>query len=385
MKILLGLPEYPPYTIGGGGAVYQNLVKQYQQLGHEVVVIYGYFPTRRWNEKIKITIEKGITYYQVPEIPIPSFLPYLKIRLPCNLHSIRQLNAIINKEKVEIAHLHGYGFIFIDILAYLLQNKHLPYVFTIHGWPQRQKQSNVIVKIIWYLYEKILAKKTLFRAIKVTTVSQFLKSQLPKPIQTKTSVIPNGFDPQKYPANLVGFDIRRRYALPPEEIIFLSLGRIAYLKGLQLVMNKLPELRKKLSLTYLIAGEDEGYKNELLKLRQKLKLESTVKFIGQLDEVTKNYFLSQADVMAIPSLSEGFSLVALEAMYCRKLILYGQSPAVRELIKDYPKKISLVEKNLVSKINQTMRMSTNFDQKKFNWPVIAREYVKVLRDSQIIK
>jgi glycogen synthase len=46
MKILLGVPEYPPHNIGGGGEIFRQLAKNYLELGHEVVVVYGYYPNR---------------------------------------------------------------------------------------------------------------------------------------------------------------------------------------------------------------------------------------------------------------------------------------------------------------------------------------------------
>ena len=42
MKILLIVPEYPPYSIGGGGVVYEALAKTYRKMGHKVVVILNF-------------------------------------------------------------------------------------------------------------------------------------------------------------------------------------------------------------------------------------------------------------------------------------------------------------------------------------------------------
>jgi glycogen synthase len=45
MKILLCVPEYPPYHIGGGGEVYKNLAEYYHDQGNQVVVVYGFYPS----------------------------------------------------------------------------------------------------------------------------------------------------------------------------------------------------------------------------------------------------------------------------------------------------------------------------------------------------
>jgi len=49
MKILLGVPEYPPYNVGGGGEVFKKIAEGFRALGHEVIVLYGYYNTKSLN------------------------------------------------------------------------------------------------------------------------------------------------------------------------------------------------------------------------------------------------------------------------------------------------------------------------------------------------
>ena len=41
MRILLGVPEFPPHHIGWWGVVFESLAKEYQKLWHDVLVISG--------------------------------------------------------------------------------------------------------------------------------------------------------------------------------------------------------------------------------------------------------------------------------------------------------------------------------------------------------
>lgn len=78
MRILLGVPEFPPHHIGWWGAVFEALAHEYVKLWHEVMVVYGNYDTRTWFEKIKEYFKDGIYFVQVPLIPTPGFLPFLK-------------------------------------------------------------------------------------------------------------------------------------------------------------------------------------------------------------------------------------------------------------------------------------------------------------------
>jgi glycogen synthase len=95
MKILLAVPEYPPYHIGGGGEVYKNLAENYSKLGHDVVVIYGYYPSKSWFFNIKVYEKNNIKFYQIPEIPHPKNYPFLRTVMPPNLNSFWNCSIIL--------------------------------------------------------------------------------------------------------------------------------------------------------------------------------------------------------------------------------------------------------------------------------------------------
>lgn len=373
MKILLVAPEYPPFIIGGGGIIYENLVKNYTKLGHQVVVVYGYYPTQRLNEKIKMFHQQGIKYYQLPEIPTPSFFPDFKIRMPLNIDSLSTIKKIIDQENPDVAHLHGYGFSMIDTWASKLKKNNIPYLFTIHGWPIKHQTTNPITKVLVQFYLDIFSTQTLANANKISTVSNFLKTQIPTKFQHKTSVIYNPFEITKnLPQLNKNIDFKK-------EITILSLGRISWIKGFQEIIKIVPSLTSQnINIKYLIAGSDEGYKQELLTLIQTLGLKNRVKFLGQLDEKQKWAHLKKADFVAIPSLIEGFGLVSLEAITLGKPIIYGKSEAVQEIIKNYSKKVSIFDKNLIKKMKQIYSLKSIFDFSPFRSQKIAKDYLKLL-------
>jgi glycosyltransferase involved in cell wall biosynthesis len=381
MKILLGVPEFPPYHIGGGGQVYKDLAENYLKLGHEVLVIYGYYPSTSFWGNIKTYYKSEVKFYQIPEIPYLKKFPYLKIRMPINIPSYIKLYSILKSEKPDVAHLHGYGFIFIDTLAFMLKMLGIKYILTIHGWPIKQATSHPLIKILFNSYTKYITNLTLNNAYKITCVSQFLMNNLPLKYRSKTCLIFNGFDFKKYKllkGNSV--DIRKKHQINRNTKIILSLGRIAYIKGFQEMIKLLPQfIKKDFKVIYLIAGDDEGYKNDLKILITNLKLAGYVKFIGFLNEQAKVSYLKQCDFLAIPSLIEGFGLVALEGVAFDKVILIGKSLAVQEVLAPYPKSISIYDKNLLTKLGQKTSTNKKFIFSEFEQEEIALKYLNTFK------
>src|SRR3989344_5654809 len=245
MKILLGVPEYPPHHVGGGGEVFKNLAENYKKLGHEVAVIYGYYPTKSWNEEIKEFTNEGIKFYQIPEIPYPKSSPYLRTVMPPNLKAWFKLKSIITKEKPDVAHLHGYGFIFINKLGKILHKKKIPYIFTIHGYPETQNSKNFFIRLIYKIFEKYSIKKSLKNSIKITAISDYIKNDKRNTNIEKSLTIYNGINFGNYKKDRKKINVRKKHRVDKNTKIILSLGRIAKMKGFHLIINKIPEFLKK--------------------------------------------------------------------------------------------------------------------------------------------
>jgi glycosyltransferase involved in cell wall biosynthesis len=380
MKILLGVPEYPPYYIGGGGEVFKNLAENYKKLGHEVVVIYGYHPSTSFFEKIKEYEKDGIKYYQIPEIPCPKSMPFLRTALPPNLNGLLQLNKIIKKENPDVAHLHGYGLIFIDILAKTLKKNKINYIFTIHGYPETPNKKGFFVKFAWQTYQYFFTKQTLKWAKKITFVSNWLLESKKNIFEKKLVVVQNGINPIDF-EQIKKINLRKKFKINKKTIIIFSMGRISEMKGFQEVIKILPSLLKKFEVKYIIAGRDEGYKRNLNQLINELNLQQKVIFNDFLDLELKKAFIFESDIFAIPSLWEPFGLVALEGMILNKPILTNECGGLKEILLDYPKKFRLDDPKLVNKIKGINNTSTNKFKlpKKYNWSEITNTYLELLK------
>jgi len=131
-------------------------------------------------------------------------------------------------------------------------------------------------------------------------------------IKNKVYVISNGLDMSEY-KNIQTLNLHKCYNIPENHKIIIFLGRIFWQKGLDLALKSLSKIKDKLNFTFLIVGPDEGEKNNLEKISQKLKLQDRIIFTGLISGERKLRTLKSADLSFLYSRSEGLPTSLLES------------------------------------------------------------------------
>jgi glycosyltransferase involved in cell wall biosynthesis len=367
MKILLCVPEFPPNHVGGGGVVYENLAKNYVELGHQVTVLAGDHAAKKFFAKLKYVKKSSYNLVNVPQTPYPKGANFVTA-MPPSFPAILQVFNLIRKEQFDVAHVHGFGHIFIDICCIYFKILSVPYVFTLHGFPQTQHNSFIISKI-YAAYKNILANFSLRQAKKVTSVSLYTANNVQNLQSKNTLVIPNGLD-EFFIKNATA----KKYKIRNKTITVFSVGRLVKMKGFQ---NFIKLLKNK-DINYLIAGRDAGYKKNLQKLAKKLHVAHKVKYLGFISKTKVLQNLKSCDAVAITSLSEPFNIFALEARSLGKVIITSNKGGLKESLKDYERLVSLESKDLIGNVKRAAQKTTKFDTKKYSWKNISNDYLKVL-------
>jgi D-inositol-3-phosphate glycosyltransferase len=160
-------------------------------------------------------------------------------------------------------------------------------------------------------------------------------------------VIPCGVDPTLF-RPIRQADARERLGRDQCERIVLFVGRIEQIKGIDVLLRALgllffrrPDLRSDVCLLVvggaLDPGDDAPETEKILELRRLVhehRMEANVNFVGSLDQETLALYYAAADVCAVPSLSESFGLVALEAMACGTPVVGTRVGGLQTLIED---------------------------------------------------
>ena len=138
-----------------------------------------------------------------------------------------------------------------------------------------------------------------------------------------------GADPKRIELVPCGVDLSRFRPLDQEESrkrlglngvkVFLYVGRIESLKGVDLLVQTAAHLEIPQGVRVLVVGGDDGQNLEVERLRQlaqDLDVAEVVDFVGRVDQEELPIYYSAADVCVVPSFYESFGLAALESMAC---------------------------------------------------------------------
>jgi len=128
-------------------------------------------------------------------------------------------------------------------------------------------------------------------------------------------IVPIGVDPSEFASLPDPSEFERLYPEVKDKRVILFLGRLNRIKGLDILIKgfgRAARIRDDLHL--LIAGPDGGYEREARELVRSESLDSYVSFTGPIYGETKLAALSRADVFALTSYGEGFSVALLEAL-----------------------------------------------------------------------
>ena len=162
----------------------------------------------------------------------------------------------------------------------------------------------------------------------VLSVSQFTAEQLvswsgldPQ----RCRVLPNSIDLQRFSAGEAPAELVHRLGLQGRKVL-LTVGRLDQrerTKGFDETIEVLAKLKKQIpELIYLIVGDGDD-RSRLQAKAAELGVADRVIFAGYVPESEKTAYYRVADVYVMPSRSEGFGIVYLEALACGLPVIGG--------------------------------------------------------------
>ena len=151
----------------------------------------------------------------------------------------------------------------------------------------------------------------------------------------KGRVIGNGIDLDRF-LPVPRTDARRRFGLPEDARVLVSVGALVERKGFHRVIACLPALLENTAnLHYLIVGGANPEGDMLAELRAQVAaagLEERVHFLGAMPPDELKWPLSAADVFVLATRNEGWANVFLEAMACGVPVVTTDVGGNREVV-----------------------------------------------------
>ena len=186
----------------------------------------------------------------------------------------------------------------------------------------------------------ILMRRSLSAAEKILCVSRHTRDRL---LQNSTLdlervfVLANAIDERDFTLAAKPPHLLRRYGLQPTQKVIFTLSRLdsrERSKGYDLVVDAMPRLRESIpDIHYVLAGC--GHDSDRIRRRVRdLGLRKNVTLTGFLPERDLRDHYSLCDLFVMPSRSEGFGIVYLEALAAGRPVLAGNRDGSRDPLLD---------------------------------------------------
>jgi glycosyltransferase involved in cell wall biosynthesis len=153
-----------------------------------------------------------------------------------------------------------------------------------------------------------------------------------RPTSPKVRLIPNGVDLAHFTPRSPSAALRAALGVPPSAPIVLSIGRFVAEKGHRHLLEAVARVeRTRPGVHWILLGDGE-LADELRATARRLGLEAQVHFGGWRDDVPD--VLALCDVFVLPSESEGFGRVLVEAMAMARAVVATAVGGVPEIVRD---------------------------------------------------
>jgi N-acetyl-alpha-D-glucosaminyl L-malate synthase BshA len=308
-RLRIGISCYAHF--GGSGVVASELGRELARRGHEVHLIASRLPFRLR------TFEPNIYFHESTPAAYPVFE-----EAPSNLALAAKMVEVVENYSLDVLHVH-YAMPFATS-AYLAKQMMLPrqlgVVTTLHG-------TDITV---------VGAEPSFFRVTqfsmqssdRLTAVSRFLKERAEATFGTTRpiEVIYNFVDPEVFAPRQGG---RLRLGGPGTKVL-MHASNFRSVKNIPLVIQVFSEVRKQLHAKLVMVG-DGPEKAAAEHQARELGVHRDVLFLGNQDCMEE--LLPLADVFLLPSSSESFGLVALEAMSAEVPVVCSNAGGLPEVVE----------------------------------------------------
>ncbi len=381
MKILMVLDhEFPP------DIRVENEIEVLSKAGHKVFLACFTLKNKKKNE-----LTDSVHIYRKPISPFIYKTSVGALKAPFYFNFWRKyLNNLLKEQSFDAIHIHDLP---LAKVGFEISKKYnIPFILDLHeNWPhllRDAKHTNTFFgKILssnkqWDKYEKNYTNK----ADRIITVVDEMKNRIinlgnPK---NKIFVVQNSIN-----LNNIEKTKPKNTHSPNDELILMYAGGITAPRGIQYVIEGLSYLKNRKVKLWIVG--DGIYKQELMELTSRLKLENTVHFFGfkPFNETMK--LVAKSDIALIPHVrsiqNDNSSPNKLfQYMYYGKPVIASNCLSVERIVREEnvgfiyeynnPKAFAKTVEKILDNPEQLINLSNNgikSIQEKYNWDKTGQE------------
>jgi len=310
MKILHIVPSYKPaYLYGGPIKSVHDLNSGLAKAGVDISVV-----TTSINGKEDMNVPLG------EEVDLDGVkVYYFKGGRPRSWFYSSNMVAWLKKNvsRFDLIHITSVFLFQSFIGAHYAKKFKKPYIISPRGSLMFEplKKSALKKKMyLWAIEKNNLASAAAIHFTAQEEEKEYLAGRFPI---KKGIVLPNGLNYRELDISASGEEFKKKYGIDSDKKIILFLSRISWKKGFDTLIPAFGNVLKEHSNAVLVVagGDDEGYKKEVLKMADSEGVADKIIYTGMLLGSDKVSALKAASVFVLPSYSENFGNVILEAMH----------------------------------------------------------------------
>ena len=227
----------------------------------------------------------------------------------------------------ELIHVHELRS-FVTVAAHRAAGRNkIPYVVSTHGGLMHlgKRRAKELFDSLWG--NRIVRDAAGLLAVSTLEVNQMRSLGIR---HDRIHLLPNPIEESAYATMPEPGKFKARWGIDSRSVV-LFLGRLNWIKGADLLVKALDRMSDDVHL--VLAGPDDGHKSRLNALISN-ELAKRVTFAGPLGLAEKLEAFVDADVCVVPSRSEIFGMVILEALACRRPVLLSSSCGLKTELAD---------------------------------------------------
>ena len=242
---------------------------------------------------------------------------------------IRQIKKIIRNNEIDLVHSQGARADFFARFAGRIANA--PHILCTIAMPVEGFEVGPLRKTIYRFMDRLSERYVeKFIAVSGSLRDALIEGRGITPHRVVR--IYNGIELDKYNPKLKEISFRNNLGIPPAVPIVGAVGRMVWQKGFEFLIKAIPDIVENAPNTRFLLVGDGPLRPDLENLARKLNVYDRIIFTGFRSDIPD--LLSAMNVLAVPSLLEGFPMITLEAMALATPVVATQIHGITEQIVD---------------------------------------------------
>ncbi len=366
VKILIVTPYFPP-NIGGAENYAFNLSKGLmKECNYEIVVITSNHEDKTCKEE---TLE-GMKIYRLP-------YPFKVSNTPVSFKWEKQIKYIIQKEQPDLINAHTPVPFISDLACRIAHKKKIPFLLTYHN---DLSKDNLILNLICKAYYLVMGNKTLNKSDKIIATSKYYaeRSNHLKKRKNKIEIVSPGVNISSIKSRTI-----------KNSVLFVGqLDKTHAHKGLNYLIEAVSKIK---NLKLIVVGKGDNLENYHQLTRDK---NIDALFTGHISDEKLTEYYNSATMTILPSynISEGFGMVLIEAMACKKPVIGSNIGGIPYAISDnkdgllVPPKDSQALADAITKILNNPKLAKQMGEngykkvkENFTWEIQAKKMNEIIK------